>query len=122
MRANPYSTPDSPSENSDVILRQTKPNRRRVFAAISFVAAWLTFYLAYSFVILTPGYPDDITINWYTAWIWESLTVAAVVCILACASLFFVRCVNSGNYVFLALICAFEFISMFLFFAAFFGI
>ena len=103
--------------------RQLQPVKARlIFVAISFAAAWLVFYLAYSAVILAPGYPDDITIKWYTAWIGESLKTSVVVCFIASVSLFFTHRVNSGNYVFLGLLCSFEFILKFLFFVAFFGV
>ena len=112
---------DSSASEPKAKFQSPWANPRSIFAGCSFAAGWLTFYVAYLIVILTPGYPDDIAIEWYTVWIWESLATASVVCALACASFFFVRQVSS-NYAYLALLCTFEFIWKFMFFVKFFGV
>ncbi len=87
------------------------------FLVASFVSGWITFYAAYSAIVISTPY-----LKQFTAWLLESAIISAIVSAFAAVSFFFDANVNRRNYIALAVICLFEFGVVFWFFVAFFGV
>ncbi|QEG21985.1 hypothetical protein MFFC18_18460 [Mariniblastus fucicola] len=122
MQGNQCSSPAQSSGEGKTACQTLWMTSRSVFIGVSFISGLLTFYLAYAAVLLSPGYPDDIGIIWFTAWALDSIVSASIVCAIASASLFFVDHVKGRNYAILGFICAIEFEIVFPLFIAFFGV
>ena len=122
MPDNPYSSPSQPSNALNVRTGIKLWKSRLFFFALSFIAAWITFYTACSInVFSTPYLEQHMGVALFAAWIMESVVVSTIVCGVLAVSLFFGD-IKPGHYVALILLCSLEFGLMFVFFVAFFGV